>query len=263
MARKNSNLVSVASVLNASEQTPTISQGQTVLSGLSTIDGTRVDVFKNGIKLVKDEDYTVNSNSQITMTDALDDSDHISIMSIGNPSYITKTDHSLILGTSESTPAPFVFGDPDTGLYSDSSNTLAIATGGQKRLKVSNTGTEITGHAKVGLVELADSNNVTYNISQGNIARWNRAGPTVDSNNTLTITGTSGGTLDGVGFSIMAFNGDSERNITFAGDTGITIFYGDSSTITWAGPNQHTIISGLVFDSATVILNNIAMAGSV
>ena len=41
------------------------------------------------------------------------------------------------------------------------------------------------------------------------------------------------------------------------------VFYGDSSTVTWAGPNQHTIISGLVFDSATVVVNQIAMAGSV
>ena len=123
----------------------------------------------------------------------------------------------------------------------------------------------VDGHAKVNLVELSDSNVVTYDLSQGNIARWNRDSAVVDTTNTLTFTGTAGGTLDGMGFSIMAFNGDddSDRSITFAGDTGITIFYGDSSTITWAGPNQHTIISGLVFDSATVILNNIAMVGSV
>ena len=132
-------------------------------------------------------------------------------------------------------------------------------------LPVSNSSIDITGYAKVSLVELANSNAVTYDLSQGNIARWNRDSSPVDATNTLTFTGTAGGTLDGMGFSIMAFNGDddSDRSITFAGDTGITVFYGDSSTITWAGPNQHTIISGLVFDSATIVLNNIAMVGSV
>ena len=123
----------------------------------------------------------------------------------------------------------------------------------------------VDGHAKVNLVELSDANAVTYDLSLGNIARWNRKTSPVDATNTLTFTGTAGGTLDGMGFSIMAFNGDddSDRSITFAGDTGISIFYGDSSTVTWAGPNQHTIISGLVFDSATVMVNQIAMAGSV
>ena len=123
----------------------------------------------------------------------------------------------------------------------------------------------VDGHAKVNLVELADSNVVSYDLTLGNIARWNRETSPVDATNTLTFTGTAGGTLDGMGFSIMAFNGDddSDRTITFAGDTGITVFYGDSSTVTWAGPNQHTIISGLVFDSATVMVNQIAMAGSV
>lgn len=132
-------------------------------------------------------------------------------------------------------------------------------------LPVSNSNIDVTGYAKVSLVELANSNAVTYDLSQGNIARWNRDSSPVDATNTLTFTGTAGGTLDGMGFSIMAFNGDddSDRSITFAGDTGITVFYGDSSTITWAGPNQHTIISGLVFDSATVVLNHIPMAGSV
>lgn len=119
--------------------------------------------------------------------------------------------------------------------------------------------------ARVNLVELSDTNAVTYDLTEGNIARWNRETSPVDATNTLTFTGTAGGTLDGMGFSIMAFNGDddSDRTITFAGDTGITVFYGDSSTVTWAGPNQHTIISGLVFDSATVVVNQIAMAGSV
>lgn len=122
---------------------------------------------------------------------------------------------------------------------------------------------DVGGHAKVNLVSLANSNSVTYDISQGNVARWNRNTSPVDSNNTLTITGTSGGTLDGVGFSIMAFNTDSNRNITFAGGSGITVHYNDSSTISWAGPDKYTLISGLVFDSANVLILNTSLVGSI
>ena len=117
--------------------------------------------------------------------------------------------------------------------------------------------------ARVNLVELADSNAVTYNLTEGNIARWNRNTSPVDANNTITFTGTAGGDLDGMGFSIMAFNTDSDRSITFAGDTGITVFYNDSSTVTWSGPDQHTIISGLVFDSANILVLNTSLTGSV
>ena len=123
----------------------------------------------------------------------------------------------------------------------------------------------ILGHAKTNLVELDDSAVVTYDLSLGNIARYNRDSINVPDINTITLDGTSGGTLDGMGFSIMAYNGDSDsdRSITFAGGSGISVYYGDSATITFAGPKQHTIISGLVFDSATIVLNNIAMVGSV
>ena len=123
----------------------------------------------------------------------------------------------------------------------------------------------ILGHAKTNLVELDDSAVVTYDLSLGNIARYNRDSSIVPDINTITLDGTSGGELDGMGFMVMAYNGDSDsdRSITFAGGSGITIYYGDSSTITWDGPKQHTIISGLVFDSATVIVNNAAMVGSI
>ena len=137
MARKNSNLISSRTVINASEQTPTISQGQTVLSGLSTIDVNRVDVFKNGIKLVPTEDFTVNSPTSITLTTALDDSDHISIMSIGSPSYVSGVD---ITGTTAAAPAPAVFNDADTGLFSAATNTLSISTAGTERVTIDASG---------------------------------------------------------------------------------------------------------------------------
>jgi len=121
-----------------------------------------------------------------------------------------------------------------------------------------------SGIAKAGLVSLIDSNVVTYDLSAGNVAKWDRTSP-VDATNTLTLDGTSGGTLDGMGFTIMAFNGDndSDRSLTFAGGTGITVHYNDSATITWSGPNKHTVISGLVFDSANVLILSAGLVGSV
>ena len=122
-----------------------------------------------------------------------------------------------------------------------------------------------SGIAKAGLVSLANSNAVTYDLSTGNVAKWNRDSSPVDATNTLTLDGTSGGALDGMGFTIMAFNGDddSDRSITFAGGTGITVHYSDSATITWGGPNKHTVISGMVFDSANVLILSAGLVGSV
>lgn len=121
----------------------------------------------------------------------------------------------------------------------------------------------ISGAATAGLVSLANSNAVTYDLSQGNIARWNRNTSPVDANNTLTFSGTAGGGLDGMGFSVMAFNTDSDRIMTFAGDTGITVHYNDSSSITWAGADKYTIVSGLVFDSANVLILSTSLVGSI
>ena len=122
-----------------------------------------------------------------------------------------------------------------------------------------------SGIAKAGLVSLANSNAVTYDLSAGNVAKWDRNTSPVDATNTLTLDGTSGGALDGMGFTIMAFNGDndSDRSITFAGGTGITVHYSDSATITWGGPNKHTVISGMVFDSANVLILSAGLVGSV
>ena len=123
----------------------------------------------------------------------------------------------------------------------------------------------ISGIANTGIVSLANSNAVTYDLSTGNVAKWNRDTSPVDATNTLTFSGTAGGNIDGMGFTVMAFNGDndSDRSITFAGDTGITVYYSDSATITWAGPNQYTLISGIVFDSASVLITSASLAGSV
>ena len=121
----------------------------------------------------------------------------------------------------------------------------------------------VGGLAKVGLVSLADSSAVTYNLTEGNIARWNRNTSPVDANNTLTFTGTAGGSLDGMGFSIMAFNTDSDRTMTFAGDTGISVHYNDSSSITWGGPDKYTVVSGLVFDSANILVLSASLTGSI
>lgn len=266
MARKNSNLVSLASILNANEQNPTISQGQTVLSGLSVIDAKRVDVFKNGIKLVKGDDYTVDSTTQITMTTALDAEDHISIHSIGHPSYITKTDQSLILGTSASTPAPFVFGDSDTGLYSDVGDTLSIAAGGTQILETKSAGIEVksgVGIPKyVALSQGAAGAGVTYNIDSGNTASL-----TTDSDKTITFTTTGGDftNLGGTSFTMLVKNNtspDSDRVMTFVTSTGNTLHFSSENTLTVVG-GKVGIVSGMVFGDNDIVLSSVGLDSSV
>jgi len=63
------------------EQVPSISGGQTLLSGLDSVNVSDLDVYKNGILLSKSLDYVVNSETQITMITSLDDSDIVRVRS--------------------------------------------------------------------------------------------------------------------------------------------------------------------------------------
>ena len=263
MARKNSNLLSVAGVINAQEQEPTITQGQTVLTNLNTIDTARVDVFKNGIKLVQDEDYTADSATGITLTTALDDSDHISIHSIGNVSYVSEV---FINGTTASAPKPYVFGDADTGLYSDTANTLSIAAGGTQILETKTAGIEVksgVGIPKhVTLSQGAVGAGVTYNIDQGNTASL-----TTDSDKTITFTTTGGNfsNLHGVSFTTMIKN-----NTSPAADLTMTFVTSSPNTLNFVAPNTLTIsggkigiVSGTVFGDSDLVLASVGLDSSV
>ena len=66
------------------EQYPNISQGQTVLNLAKTINTAQTDLFKNGVLLREGAsyDYVINSSTQITLNDSLDDSDLINVRSI-------------------------------------------------------------------------------------------------------------------------------------------------------------------------------------
>jgi hypothetical protein len=263
MARKNSNLLSVAGVINAQEQEPTITQGQTVLTALNTIDTARVDVFKNGIKLVQDEDYTADSATGITLTTALDDSDHISIHSIGNVSYVSDV---FIQGTTASAPKPYVFGDANTGLFSDSADTLSIAAGGTQILKTKSEGIELksgVGIPKhVSLSQGAVGAGVTYNIDQGNTASL-----TTDSDKTITFTTTGGNFADlhGVSFTAIIKNNtspNSDRVMTFVTSTGNTLNFSSENTLTVVG-GKVGIVSGMVFGDNDIVLSSVGLDSSV
>ena len=68
------------------EQYPNISQGQTVLNLAKTINTAQTDLFKNGVLLREGAsyDYVINSSTQITLNDSLDDSDLVSVRSTVN-----------------------------------------------------------------------------------------------------------------------------------------------------------------------------------
>ena len=65
------------------EQYPNISQGQTVLNLAKTINTAQTDLFKNGVLLREGAsyDYVINSSTQITLNDSLDDSDLVNVRS--------------------------------------------------------------------------------------------------------------------------------------------------------------------------------------
>ena len=117
---------------------------------------------------------------------------------------------------------------------------------------------EMPGRVKAELVTLPDSDSVTFDVADGNIAIWERNG--ITTNSTLTINNSAGTNIDGMGFMIMAHNNDtndSDRELTLVAGGNQTIdFSGDSATFTWSG-GKKTVLSGLVFDSDSLILTTV------
>lgn len=113
---------------------------------------------------------------------------------------------------------------------------------------------DVPARIKAEMVILPDSDNVSFDIADGNVAIYERNG--VTTNSTLTLSNSGGSKIDGMGFMIMTFNNDdndSDRTLTLAAD-GLTIdFSGDSAETTWTG-GKKTVFSGIIYDSDNVIL---------
>jgi len=275
------------------EQFPAVSQGATVLTLTQSIDTARTDVFKNGVLLREgaSQDYAINSPTQITMVDALDDSDLISVRSTVLGTTLN-TATTVISGTTASAPNPSVTGDANTGLFSAAADTVSIATGGSERLKVTNSGIEVTGTISgasgievtgtisggptidsatisgdltltggVGIPNVATLSDIslpsvtTYYIDSGNVAKLITADSAEIHINTHDANFAN---YIGTSFSIMVENngGGSIDVVTKAGKSGDTVFFNTSNLVT-ISTNQFAIISGMVFDADNLLINSI------
>ena len=155
-----------AAEIQYSEQLPAISGGQTVLSSLLPINTNVVDVFKNGVLLFEGagNDYVVNSTTQITLNDALDDSDLISVRSNVAATVAQNTIAADITGTTAGTPSPAVNGDGDTGLFSDAANTLNVSAGGSEVASFTTAGLDVTGTLSVGGADVTDTASAEFDL---------------------------------------------------------------------------------------------------
>ena len=263
------------------EQFPAVSQGATVLTLTQAINTARTDVFKNGVLLREgaSQDYAINSPTQITMVDALDDSDLISVRSTVLGTTLN-TATTVISGTTASAPNPSVTGDANTGLFSAAADTVSIATGGSERLKVTNSGIEVTGTISggptidsatisgdltltggVGIPNVATLSDIslpsvtTYYIDSGNVAKLTTADSAEIHINTHDANFAN---YIGTSFSIMVENngGGSIDVVTKAGKSGDTVFFNTSNSVT-ISTNQFAIISGMVFDADNLLINSI------
>jgi hypothetical protein len=268
------------------EQFPAVSQGATVLTLTQAIDTARTDVFKNGVLLREgaSQDYAINSPTQITMVDALDDSDLISVRSTVLGTTLN-TATTVISGTTASAPNPSVTGDANTGLFSAAADTVSIATGGSERLKVTNSGIEVTGTISGG--PTIDSATISGDLTlTGGVGIPNNKGFgtigasdirfNIDSGNTGTVTfnsnqnlvvGTTGNAAltpyIGTSFTILAFNNDanSDRTLTVQADTGDTLHFSSTNVVT-VSSQKMAIISGMVFDADELVLSSVSLDSS-
>lgn len=246
------------------EQLPSISGGQTILSSLTPINTNVVDVFKNGVLLFEgvNNDYVVNSTTQITLNDALDDSDLISVRSNPAATVAQNAVAANITGTTASTPSPAVNGDADTGLFSDAANTIKIAAGGSEVASFTTAGLNVTNITVGGIgvpntATLSGIGPVTYTLTDGNTASL-----TTDSNKTITFDGTWSGIV-GSGFSLMIKNSDadSDRTMTFQAGTGKTVKFNSANTLT-LNANDFGVASVLVFDANTILVTATSLDSS-
>lgn len=280
------------------EQLPSISGGQTILSSLTPINTNVVDVFKNGVLLFEGagNDYVVNSTTQITLNDALDDSDFISVRSNPAATVAQNAVAANITGTTAGAPSPAVNGDADTGLFSDAANTLNVSAGGSEVASFTTAGLDVTGALTVngvpmdthdsaavqGQIDSNFANDVTFgsDITVGGIGVPNTAtlsgiGPvtytltdgntaslTTDSNKTITFDGTWSGIV-GSGFSLMIKNSDadSDRTMTFQAGTGKTVKFNSANTLT-LNANDFGVASVLVFDANTILVTATSLDSS-
>ena len=257
------------------EQFPAVSQGATVLTLTQAINTARTDVFKNGVLLREgaSQDYAINSPTQITMVDALDDSDLISVRSTVLGTTLN-TATTVISGTTASAPNPSVTGDANTGLFSAAADTVSIATGGSERLKVTNSGIETTSgisgdltlNSGVGIPNnkgfgTIGASDIRFNIDSGNTGTV-----TFNSNQNLVVGTTGNAALTpyiGTSFTILAFNNDanSDRTLTVQADTGDTLHFSSTNVVT-VSSQKMAIISGMVFDANDLVLSSVSLDSS-
>ena len=282
------------------EQFPTVTGGSSTLSLAEPINVNTVDVFKNGVLLVKGgaADYTVTNSNTIALNDALDDSD---IVSVRTGLAITVPYDISISGTTAAAPSPSVTGDTDTGLFSDAANTLNVSAGGSEVASFTTAGLDVTGTLSVGGTSVLLSNTDLHDSAavQGQIdatiaadvtfgsdvtvsgigipntttlsgigavtytlTDGNTASLTTDSNKTITFDGTWTGIV-GSGFSLMILNSDadSDRTMTFEAGTGKTVKFNSANTLT-VGPTDFGVASVLVFDANTILVTATSLDSS-
>ena len=274
------------------EQFPTITGGSSTLTLVEPINVNTVDVFKNGVLLVKGgaADYTVTNANTIALNDALDDSDIVSVRTGLN---ITIPYDVAISGTTASAPFPAVTGDADTGLYSDAANTIKVSAGGSEVASFTTAGLDVTGALTInglpidsdtvqGQIDSNFANDVTFGsdvtvsgIGIPNTSTLSGIGPvtytltdgntatlTTDSNKTITFDGTWSGIV-GSGFSLMIKNSDadSDRTMTFEAGTGKTVKFKTENTLT-LNANDFGVASVLVFDANTILVTATSLDSS-
>jgi hypothetical protein len=264
------------------EQFPAVSQGATVLSLTQAIDTARTDVFKNGVLLRQgvSQDYTINSPTQITMVDALDDSDLISVRSTVLGTTLN-TATTVISGTTASAPNPSVTGDANTGLFSGAADTVSIAAGGSEVLKATTSGIEVTGTISGGPtidsatisgnltltggtgipnnVAISDATtSIVFDLDSGNTGTF-----TFDDNSTLTIRNTQS-LPAGTSFTILAKNTfvNSDRTLTLQVPTSNQLHFNSTNVVTVAKDGHIAIISGMVFDANEIVISSVSLDSS-
>ena len=208
----------------------TATAGQTTFNVSYTL-GT-VQVYRNGIRLVEDSDYTANTGNTIVLTSAASGGDSVVVVEsqglFGSNQTGINTTSNLGIGTTSAYNALTVVGDANisgvltaTTLYGNGANLTGIQAG---YFVQNQTGIHTTGNIGVGTTSAYDALTVVGNANVSGV---------------VTATAFYGdgsnlqGVVSGVGVALSTYNvGYAQTTIEFIGSGVTVVSIGDTTQVT-------------------------------
>jgi hypothetical protein len=218
-------------------------------------DGNEILQLSNGMSQAVN--YVKINNDSDPVISAVGDSDNINLILVGKGTGEVSIDGDFSVGTNATVTGRLTVLDSSTLTkitVTDATflNNVTIESDltVTDELRINGYGV-VTPETLVISDAATNDDSATYTLRNANIARFEH-----DSDLTIKLVGTGGGSLDGMSFSILVKNTTdaTSMNITLASDSA-TVHHAIGNPVNLAA-GKFSIIGGIVFDSANILISN-------